>query len=45
LGRWSDLGARSRPEPSVNVLGLKIGSFAAVEVALTARRPNVPHVS
>lgn len=41
----TDLGARSGPEPSVNILGLKICSVAAVEVALTARCPNVSHVS
>lgn len=45
LSRRPDLGARSGPEPSVNVLRLKVGSVAAVEVALTARGPNISHVS
>ena len=45
LVRGSDLGARTRPEPAVDVLGLEIGSVAAVEVALAAGGPDESHVS
>lgn len=33
-----------RPEPAVNVRGLKVGTFAALEVAQTTRRPDVLHL-
>lgn len=33
-----------RPEPAVDVRGLKIGTFAALEVAQATRCPNVLHL-
>lgn len=45
LVRGPDLGAGSRPEPSVGVLRLEIRSVTAVEVALASRGPDVPYVA
>lgn len=45
LTRGSDLGAGSRPEPSVLVRGLQVGTIASGKVALPARGPDVTHVS
>lgn len=41
LAGRSDFRARSRPEPSVLVGRLQIGTIASGKIALTARRPNV----
>jgi len=38
-------GLVSRPEPSVDSLGEEVGSVTAVEVAKSARSPEVGHVS
>jgi hypothetical protein len=45
LGRGSNLGARSRPEPTIPIWRLKVGAVASVEVALTPRRPDITHVT
>lgn len=44
LAGGADLGAGAGPEPTVHVGGLQIGAVATVEVALAARRPDVPRV-
>lgn len=44
LGGGADLGAGARPEPAVDVGGLKVGAVAPGEVALAARRPDEAHV-
>jgi len=41
----SNLGPRSRPEPTVLIGGLQIGPVAAGEVALPARGPDVSHIA
>lgn len=45
LRRGTDLGTGARPEPSVDVLRLKIRPVAAVEVTLAAGSPDEPYVT
>lgn len=45
LGSGTDFGARSRPEPAVDVWWLKVGAVAASEVTFASRRPDEPDVT
>lgn len=42
---WSNLGAGSRPEPSVQVSWQQVGTVAALEVALATRCPDVADIA
>jgi len=41
----TDTGTRARPEPSVDQVGLEIGSVAAGEVTFSSGSPNVPNTT